>query len=271
MMNNILLLGVTYHSYDELEKFVLSVEKAAVYAKEQFYVTVAIGDNTDSNIKEISLNSSNIEILTFPYHENIGYLGCAFRMLRDFGKEHLTKYKFISISNIDVLLEFDFFLNLASVDTRGCGWLAPDIFTPSRGTHENPFMVTRPTKYHFMKWQMMYASPLLYGIMERLSQSLRSQQTTIAKPMSIYAGHGSFMLFTGSFILSLEEFVFPSFMYAEEIYFAEKILERRLCVEFCPVLRIKNTGSVSVSVLGKKWKCKQNRDSLRIIKKLFFS
>lgn len=269
MKKNFLLVCVTYNSYEEVGKFIASVETAARKAPD-VSVTVAVGDNTEVNTRDIDCSSDAIEVRSYPYHTNLGYLGCAFRILSETGKERLAQYDYVAVSNVDIALEPDFFTALAAVDDSGIGWIAPDIYTPGRGTHENPFMLHRPTKCNFLKWELMYASPLLYGLMKRVSFSLRSRHSQPENRMEMYAGHGSFMLFTKAFISTFQSFGYPSFMYAEEIFFAELLLRCHLRVVYQPNLKISNVGSVSVSVLGNSWECRNNRRSLRVMRRLFF-
>lgn len=266
----ILIACVTFNSYEALSVFIKSVDIAAGNAANKVEVTVAIGDNTEKNPRNLSCCSDNLEFLFFPYHTNLGYLGCAFKMMSELGKERIKEFDFVAISNVDVELEHDFFVSLLSFNDSNTAWIAPDIFTPSRGTHENPFMLTRPTKLNFLKWEMMYASPLLYGIIEKLSYFIHSNRHVADQPMTIYAGHGSFMLFTRDFIMRFGEFAYPTFMYAEEIFFAEKARLLKMQVTYLPDLKIRNVGSVSVSFLGKRWKCENNRRSLRVMRRLFF-
>lgn len=270
MKKRFLLACVTYNSYEEVEKFISSVETAVRNAG-NVEVTVAVGDNTVENVQDIDSHSNVVEILSFPYRTNLGYLGCAFRMLSEMGSAKLSSYDYVAISNVDIALAPDFFVNFANIDDTGIGWIAPDIYTPGRGTHENPFMLHRPSRLHFLKWEMMYASPLLYGVMEWISCHMHSHRPQVQESMEMYAGHGSFMLFTRAFISTFQSFEYPSFMYAEEIFFAELLLRCHLKVVYQPCLKIDNVGSVSVSLLGKSWKCRNNRDSLRIMRRLFFA
>ncbi len=270
MKKSFLLVCVTYNSYKEVDVFVSSVESAAGMAPDMD-VTVAIGDNTVKNAHDINICSDIIKIENFPYHVNLGYLGCAFRILTEIGKDRLAQYDYVAISNVDMTLDKSFFSNLLSFDNKEAGWIAPDIYTPERDTHENPFMMHRPTKMHFVKWQLMYAFPLLYGVMKRISYH-RHSVSAVAVPAQtqMYAGHGSFMLFTQAFISTFKSFEYPSFMYAEEIFFAELLWRYRLKVIYVPEMKISNVGSVSVSMLGNSWECRNNRKSLRVMQQIFF-
>lgn len=262
----VLILAVTYKSYDCLTGFLESIDAASRNTDAE--IVVAIGDNTDSDCQKIKYSFDNISVRVFPYHENLGYLGCALRMLREICPAE--QFDYVAVSNVDIALDESFFRALPDVSEEDIAWYAPDVYTPSRGTHENPFMQNRPTLMHFRKWMLMYSLPLLYGFARKLSYWKHSKSGFCNESRDIYAGHGSFMLFSWNFVKENIDIRFPSFMYAEEIFFAEVIRQAGLRVRYCPQLKIKNVGSVSVTLLGNKWQCKSNKDSLRILRKMYF-
>lgn len=264
----ILIVCVTYKSYDALDQYCKSISLAAKNCSAA-EVTVLVGDNTDNDYCEIYNTYENIKVEAFPYHENIGYLGCAFRVLNDFGRDRFLQFDYVAISNVDLILADDFFVNLLNINDSSLGWIAPDVYVPSRDTHENPFMMSRPAKNDFIRWEFMYASPFLYTLLEKWAYNRRKQQI-IDKPVAMYAGHGSMMIFTKTFFELQEELYYPCFMYAEEFFLAEIIAKHGLKVEYHPELKVESPGSVSVSLLGNKWKCRQNIKSLRVIRKMFF-
>lgn len=262
----VLILAVTYKSYDCLTGFLESIDAASKNSDAE--VVVAIGDNTDSGYQKIDFSFRNIEVRVFPYHENLGYLGCALRMLREICPAEVFDY--VAVSNVDIALDADFLRLLPFVSEEDIAWYAPDVYTPSRGTHENPFMQNRPTLMHFRKWMLMYSLPLLFGFAKKLSYMKHSKSVFCNESKDIYAGHGSFMLFSWQFIKDNISMTFPGFMYGEEIFFAEIIRLAGMKVRYCPELKITNVGSVSVTLLGNEWQCKVNKDSLRKLRNMYF-
>lgn len=262
----ILILAVAYKSYACLPGFLESINRASENSDTE--VVVAIGDNTDSDYQKIEYSFVNISVRVFPYHENLGYLGCALRMLREICPAE--QFDFIAVSNVDIVLDVNFFKQIPRVPEENIAWYAPDVFTPSRRTHENPFMQSRPTLKHFRKWMLMYSFPILYGFAKKLSYLKHRKSSFCNESKDIYAGHGSFMLFSWEFIKNNMTMTFPGFMYGEEIFFAEKIRQIDMKVKYCPELKITNIGSVSVSLLGNTWECKKNTESLKHIRDMFF-
>lgn len=271
MMKQITIFCVAYHSYEYLQCFLRSAEAAATRAQGVCQVCVCVGDNTPQDYRPIDTTPYQaIQVRVFPYHENLGYLGCALRMMNEVGWGEVSASDYVCISNVDLTLEPDFFQALCSLDGRGIGWLAPDVYTPRFQEHDNPYMMRRPTRRAFLKWRLLYTCGWLNGLLERLYLLRRSQRTVPPQAVDIYAGHGSLMVLTGAFLALHPGLRFPSFMYAEELFLAELMWRDGLTVRYEPRLRAENVGSVSTSLHGRGWLCRQNRRSLGIIKRMFW-
>lgn len=242
-MKKILLICVTYHSDKELHDFVESVRRAAERVEGRMVVDIEVADNGQ---------------------DNKGYLGGALPIYNAKAKE----YDFVSISNVDLLMAEDFFEQLLTIDTSNVGWLAPDIFTDKIGRHENPYLKDRPTRRNFIIWNIIHSSTLLFRLYHKF-HVLRSHHVNIYPPCTIYAGHGSFMLFTKDFVESNPNIHFPGFMYGEEIYMAELNLAAQLKTLYCPNLHIANTGNISTRLINQKQKSQWSKASLSAIYRQF--
>ena len=243
-MKTYLLICVTYHSDEALRTFVESVHRAAERVKGLLKVDIEIADNGNNNR---------------------GYLGGALPIYNAKAKE----YDFVSISNVDLELAPDFFEHLLTIDVTNIGWIAPDIYTSKINRHENPHMLHRPKKLDFFVWNMIYSSALLYGLYYAL-YILKSQKTKVYPACKMYAGHGAFMLFTKAFVEHHPELHFPTFMYGEEIWFAELIRTAGLYVQYIPILHIANVGNINTGLINQAKKSKWNKESLLAIRKKFF-
>lgn len=244
-MKKYLLICVTYHSDKELQAFLESVRCAAERVKDQMVVDIEVADNGK---------------------DNKGYLGGALPIYN----EHANGYDFVSISNVDLLLEPDFFEQLLTIDTQNIGWIAPDIYTDKINRHENPYMLSRPTKRNFFIWNIIYSSTWIYRIYHSL-YLLKNKQSKVYPACDIYAGHGSFMLFTKSFVQMYSDMHYPTFMYGEEIYMAELVRIAQQKVHYFPTLRIANSGNISTGLINQALKSKWSEESLCAIYKQFFS
>ena len=243
-MKKMLLICVTYRSDKELHNFVESVHRAAERVKGKLQVDIEVADNDK---------------------DNKGYLGGALPIYN----AKVKTYDFVSISNVDLQLAEDFFEHLLTIDATDTGWVAPDIYTDKINRHENPYMLSRPTKRNFCIWNTIYSCTWLYRLYHRL-YLLKSRQTKLYPACTIYAGHGSFMLFTKAFVEHYPELHFPGFMYGEEIYFAELNRQAGLQVRYTPTLRIDNIGNINTALIHQAQKSRWSKESLRAIYKMYF-
>ncbi len=95
-MKKILVIAVTYHSDAELRSFTESVRRAAERVKGAMQVDMEVADNGA---------------------DNKGYLGGALEIYN----KKAQGYDFVSISNVDLAIEPDFFEQLAALNTTDIG------------------------------------------------------------------------------------------------------------------------------------------------------
>ena len=264
-MKKILLIGVTYCSYDSAHEFIASVNSAAEKCND-WQVDVVIADNTpqtkqSSIIKEYDYIS--VETCKFP--DNPGYLGAALEVYNSRSKD----YDMIAISNVDLCLEQGFFKVLSEIDTSDIGWIAPNIYTHADNRYENPYMKLRPTKKNFIIWNTIYSCKLMYKLYHTLHK-LKNKTPQSEKEQNIYAGHGSFMLFTKAFADNNPNLHFPGYMYGEEIYLAEITRLAKLNVRYFPTLKIQNVGHINMGNTPDKVRFSWSKHSLKTIRELFF-
>ena len=243
-MKKILLICVNYKSDDMLQKFVESIHRAETAVKEHLQIDIQVADNSENNV---------------------GYMGGALEIYN----KQASDYDFVSISNVDLTLTSNFFEKLLTIDTQHIGWIAPDIYTQKIDRHENPYFLSRPTKCHFIIWDIIYSCTIIYRIYYSL-HLLKNRKKTIYPTCYIYAGHGSFMLFTKAFVQQNPELHFPGFMYGEEIFMAELVRAAQLKVIYTPTLQIHNIGNINTSLINQAQKSKWSKNSLRAIYKQFF-
>ena len=249
-MKKILLICVTYHSDKELQTFLESVHRAAARAK---------------GIMQI-----DIEVVNNDLH-NAGYLGGALPIYN----KHAKDYDFAIISNVDIVLAESFFTELNNLSIDRIGWIVPRIYSACRDTEENPQAIHRYSKSKIQLLHFLYAHPNLYRLYRhsahKLTQLLRNNKNRIEQNMDIYAGNGSFFLFTQAFVEQNIPLQYPCFLYGEEIFFAELVQKSGLRTIFVPNLYIENkTPNVSTSRLGIKGRCAYSKQAMDYLLKTFY-
>lgn len=268
-MKHILLSCVNYNSYNELVDYLQSINEAAEQAKEVVRIDVLISDNS---IKKTIINASGYTSINCRIflNENIGYLGGA---LSSINQSDVSQYDFVIISNVDLKLSVTFFLDVINSDLNNIGWITPRIFTPKTHKDENPFMIERPSKIKLMLQLLLYKQAFIYSLYAYFSKFRHRERKHLAKQPSckIYAGHGSLMIFTKSFIMQNLNLEFPAFMYGEEIFFAELLRLSHLETIYVPNIYVENIGKVSTRLLSYKRLCSMNLESLSKLRKMYFN
>ncbi len=266
---NIVFICVNYNSYSELDQFLRSIEIALSKTKNQVRVSVLIADNSEQKriVDENKYKGINVKNYLL---ENKGYLGGAFSVLNSLKGKEL--YDYFIISNVDVYVQEDFFERMMEISfPTDVSWMAPEIFISSLHKIGNLEMNRRPSKNRMRFYNLMYSSEIVYRLYYYLSRlwirSSNNEKKTIQK---IYAGYGSFMIFSRKFILSQETWSYPSFLFGEEIFFAEKSLRAGLYVYYVPDLVITDIGKVSTGKIASKAKLKMQYDSNKYLYEEFF-
>lgn len=267
----ILIFCVNFNSYKELNNYLHSIEIAFNY-NNNIQLEIWIADNTINDIKKIDLSSfDSLNINIQSYNKNIGYLGAITKLIEHKGFTEVKKYDYVIFSNVDLLLSETFFKDLINSEVEeNVGWIAPKIFSISENRDRNPKILERPSLKRLNTLILMFKNPLLYRFYRGFVYKLRSKRMPISGKNKIYAGHGSIMIFTKSFMSKNVSFEFPSFLFCEEIYLGELARLSKLKVIYLPDIVVHDLDHVSTSKM--KWAnyCQMNLDSLNIIKNTFW-
>jgi hypothetical protein len=277
----ITFLAINYNTYDSLTLFLDSINNAidSIDSLEKVLVQIFIQDNTpiqDRKMFEWRGKCKNLDFKLFTSEFNSGYLGGVELLLRNnLIREAVLSSNYTVISNVDLTLENDFLQKLQSLIIKDdIGWIAPSIYSYFEKRDRNPKILKRPNKNKLKILEFVFINPIFYFIYLRLIYSLRKKKRKNQSPhydrKYIYAGHGSFMIFTRKFFKQNINFKFPSFLFCEEIYFGELVRIEKMKVQFVSELKILDSDHVSTGKLKRKSYCRMNRDSLRVIRKEFF-
>ena len=259
---NVIIYCVYYNSPDALESFLSSINVAERYGVN---VTVCLSDN--------SCNASIVnDRLNFTLHtvesENIGYFGGVARLLLD---HDYPGWKIIS--NVDIVFTEEFWEGLSllagsSKFKNSC--IGPAIIDDHSGCDRNPKLVSRYSKFYLRFLKFLYRSNM-FGIYKSIGMLKGLGKMRIhPREEKIYCPHGSCMIF--GIDTSLKDFLpFPSFLFGEELWLAERFRKKGVPIYHIGRLRVldKNhasTGSVN-RVLLNKW----NAQSCDLILRTFYN
>ena len=201
---------------------------------------------------------------------NFGYIGGIVEAL---SKSRLKPkdYRYFVISNVDLRLSTTFFQDLLTtkIDSK-TGWIAPSIISEKEKRDRNPKIITRPSKRKMQVIALMYLIPSFHFLYSRFIYPRKNRAFRRLATRKIYAGHGSFMLFTNSFTKKNIDLDYQSFLFGEEIFFAELIRASGLETIYLPELLVYDTDHVSTSKLKRSVYNKMNFQSMKYIIKKFF-
>lgn len=263
----VIIFCVNYNSDKELEKYLISLERAIENADVE--LTVVVSDNSLS-YKEIERKYS-FELYHFKTEKNLGYFGGAIFGIKRCGK-NIDIYDYSVISNVDLEVDKNFFKELSAFcadDKTGC--IAPKIYSVGEHRDRNPKVLERYGVRKLQLLRLMYKYPFLNYIYTAVFFKRRRERIKNCQQDIIYAAHGSFMLFTKKFSSFLSNMEYPVFLFGEELYIAEHLRKRGLKTIYLPNVVVIDKDHASTSKMKSKFYYKCNYEAIDMIIKEFYN
>ena len=247
-MKRIAIFCVSYHSDKERDAYLTSIEAAAKKAGEEVQVDTLVANNTEA--------------------DNPGYFGAVKKLMQDV---NVAEYDYAIVSNVDLTLAEDFFINLAAYDCpEDTGWIAPRIWSQLEGRDRNPQRLARPTRRKMQILKAFYQYPLLDTIYHHTAYR-RKKYNTQAEPGTIYAGHGSLIILTKHYLQKCGKIDYPIFLFCEELFLAENCRQAGLTVRYEPSIQVNDKEHVSIGKMPHSVYCQHNLKAMNYIIKKFFT
>jgi len=266
-MHKVLIVCVNYNSYQELSSYLDSINGASKREK-LVSVKVIVADNSPSLQVQSYNGYDSIDVET-RHFDNLGYLGAAQSIINS--SNDIREYDYIVISNVDLTLKKDFFEQLASLHfDEDVAMIAPQIWSEEEHRDRNPKIISRYSRTKLKILQMFYRYPILDRIYTRTAYQ-RKKKFAPTPERDIYAGHGSFMMLTRTFIERCARLQYPIFLFSEEIYIAELIRSSALRVRYQPKLTVFDSEHISTGKMKKSFYYQCNEESLSYILKTFYN
>lgn len=268
---SVLFVCVNYNSYRQLDNFLLSIltayNKYVGHSESKLTIKVVVADNS-AEYSQVCTDTFPFPVVQYHTKANAGYLGGVTRARAALGLD-FSEWNFSVISNVDVNVSADFFSNLAGhVGNNGVGCIAPAIISRQTHSDRNPKLLVRTPKRNLQIMKFLFSFPVLYKLKTKISSGkMRGSGDT---ERDIYAAHGSFMIFTDAFARFLNSFEFPSFLFCEEIYFAEHLAQAGLHTRYVPSIVISDMDHQSTGKMKFSSYCRMNKDSIRMIMKNYY-
>ena len=240
------IIAVNYRGADSTIKFLESVSRLEQFeAVKISIVDNASGDGSAEKIRRKISGMVNVELLESPV--NRGYFGGANQALQHY-IDSGNRPDWVIVCNNDILFHDPQFLTrLMERDPAEAGVLAPAIIARLTGIDANPFVHRRPTRWRVLRYRFWLSNYYLTWFQQWLAPYVRVLRHHLyfwrPKPKvgvctSIYAPHGSFIIFSRAFFEAGGFIDDGSFLYAEEFRVAEICLRLGVPVLHDPGLKV---------------------------------
>jgi GT2 family glycosyltransferase len=251
-----LLICIKYGSDAETAQYLESLRKL----QGQRHLQVLVVDNSvEAGPPELPAESN---FTLARAEENLGYFGGARHGLSLYLREHPLP-DWVIVSNVDLLIADGQFLNkLALLRARPrLGVVAPSIRSALTGRDQNPFMRRRPSALRMHSYKWIYRSRLALNMYELASAAFHKVRSAFrGRPQlgtelpekpgeTIYAPHGSFLIFSSEYFRAGGSLEFPCFLFGEEIYLAETLRKLELDAVYEPSLEVLHQEHKSTRLL----------------------
>lgn len=267
-MLNILIKSVCYNNFSDAYQYVQSLSRALTDASLPILVEFQLVNNGNSfNREELDLINS-VPSLNITYIENplnSGYFpGCMYANKELVDTE--GRYDVLIISNVDLEVDKSFFAILASIKDSykdSPVILAPSIYSLSEDKDRNPKILKRFTKKQMQKYLFLYAVPYLHHFYKKTLYKLKRIDSAEAlSGQTIYAPHGSFIVFNGGQQYWKDFLSYPVFLFGEEIHIGEQAIKHQISVRYQPELKVIDSDHASTGKENESFIRKHNYNAI---------
>ncbi len=261
-----LFVPVNYHSYDSLNAYIKAVSRALKTADDEtIHADIHVADNSSEPMEVKQQEGLTVCVR---HYDNPGYLSAA---LKTIYASDFPSYDYIVISNVDVLVDESFFTSMKNLQVdKQTAWIAPAIYSENEKRDVNPKIQERYSKKRLQLLRLLFRFPLLYHVYTKTVYRKKVIAATQKPQQDIYAGHGSFMIFTSAFFQKCPTLEYPVFLFCEEIFLAEKIGSIGGKTTYCPSVKIWDKEHASTGKMKLSRYCKYNYQALTYIIRHFY-
>lgn len=260
-MRDIAVAVALYNNEKEVIKFVENLLKQTLINRIQLLVTCNACNNVGEFEKKIHeiLPSARV----FDPKENLGYLNGCLYGVRVTG----NVYSWVLVSNTDIdFKQNDFFEKSIENVPKDVWCIGPDITLAATGTHQNPFLLNRPSKKRVLIWKIAYSNYLLFRLYFKLSElKPKKKQDGDLDSRYVYAVHGSCFLLEQECVRKIIKNNPKIFMYGEELLVAETVYNNGKKVYFTSNVGIIHNENQVTGKIGMKRKQKWFKESIDYI------
>jgi len=269
-MLSILYVIVNYNSEKDTLRYLQSIQKNQ--SSTPIDLDIILVDNSTTKSKKIRDALSHIDLnITLLDSDNVGYFGAFKVALELMGYQKVSAYHHVIISNVDLEISQDFFSKFKELQVDiDIGVIAPSIVSEHRHNDLNPKIITKPKKIKILRNYIVFKYPFLFNFYAKLSDKKIKHQSIKNNLQTIYAPHGSFIIFNQVFFKQGGTIDYPIFLFGEEIYVAESMKKMNLKVQYTPALKVYDFDHGSTSQENRSFISGEHRKALKYILKNYY-
>lgn len=265
---NILITCVCYNNFRDAFTYIESLSKALSISKSVIKVDLYLVNNGvpfEAEQREEIVTVELLDVILVENKTNDGYFpGC----LKGYKQSLSTqkKYDVMLVSNVDLEVSEDFFNQLILINDKYQKTptiIAPSILSLSENKDRNPKVKTRFTKKQMQKYLLLYAIPYLHLIYKKTAYKLNKSIKNIENGSTIYAPHGSFIVFVGGSEFWQDFLNYPVFLFGEEIYIGEQSNVNNILVRYHTELKVIDSDHASTGKENEHFIRKHNFQAIR--------
>lgn len=236
-MDKGLIVSVNYGSSKETVSYVNSLVKTVGFENTDMFIIDNASEKKiytaiDNFLTETGKNNINL----IGIEKNLGYFGAVKFAFDNYIKEW-NKYKFIIISNNDIIIKDSKFFQKISEVIDKYDVIAPRIIAVNSGKEQNPHRVTEVSGIQKFQYTLLYTNYFigkslyfLRNIFKKISGNKKINLTE----RNIFSSHGSFFIFSSSFFQKGGYIDDGFFLYGEEDSVAAQCRQFGCSIGFVP-------------------------------------
>lgn len=248
-------IGVNYDTPTLAARFVRQVTAL----KHAPVATVLVDNSSDLGEHNYADEANGHRFLYVAANSNLGYLNGANLGLQEFIRRR-GEFDWLVVANVDLdFRDTNFAASLGTINYESTvGIVAPAIWSSNALRNLNPYLVSRPNRQHMRFYTLLYRSvfatnayiaaarvrSLLFGVGRESRRHMLDNRIR-----TIYAAHGSCMVFSRAFFERGGHLRYPSFLFGEEIHLAELTRKVGLDIWYNPTLQVWHDDHASTGFL----------------------
>jgi len=272
----VLILTVNYRGADETIKLLATLRNLDGFSlMDVVVVDNGSGDDSWSKISAAISSDRNVRVLASA--ENRGYFGAARWGLQQHLADRHGLPPWIIVCNHDILIaDKKFVARLLEQEAPAVGVIAPRIRALETGMDQNPFLTSRPSRWHWASLRLIsscYGFAAAWDWLSRhkrlFGNGSRERHDTVRR--AIYAPHGSFFIFSRQYFDAGGYLDGNLFLFGEEISVAEICRSLNLKIVYEPSLCVLHNEHASTGKKINRFTYEWQRQALDYLGRQYFS